>query len=138
MNGERERAGDDLGREVYAEGGMGRLTTHVLDTALGKPASAMRVELWRILDDGRSRLLEVRTNADGRVDQPLLAGDTFQTGTYELVFDVADYFAGKPVTVADPPFLDRVTIRFTMAEPDGHYHVPLLVSPWSYSIYRGS
>ena len=119
---------------------MGRLSTHVLDTANGRPAQGVAVELHRIGQDGTSALvLRALTNADGRTDAPLLAGELFQPGTYELVFAVGDYFraharAGMP----EPPFLDRVPIRFGIAEADGHYHVPLLVSPWSYSTYRGS
>ena len=82
--------------------------------------------------------LSAATNADGRTDAPLLSGGSFRTGAYELVFHVGAYFRGAGVPVAEPPFLDAVPIRFTLAEPDGHYHVPLLVSPWSYSTYRGS
>jgi 5-hydroxyisourate hydrolase len=117
---------------------MGQLTTHVLDTAIGKPAAGMRVALFRVNGEDQILLREIVTTDDGRTDEPLLVGETFETGTYELTFDVAGYFAGKLVAVADPPFLDQVTIRFTIAEPDGHYHVPLLVSPWAYSTYRGS
>ncbi|MBZ8135104.1 hydroxyisourate hydrolase [Afifella sp. IM 167] len=113
---------------------MGRLTTHVLDTASGRPASGMRIELFTA--DGRA-ITSVFTNADGRCEGPVLAGEAFHTGTYELRFHVGDYFIAQGVELADPPFLGVVPIRFGMAE-DGHYHVPLLVSPYGYSTYRGS
>ena len=118
---------------------MGRLSTHVLDTANGRPAAGMKVELFR-LDAGGARTLikSVSTNNDGRADAPLLIDAAFACGTYELVFAVADYFRATGNATADPPFLSTVPIRFSIAEPDGHYHVPLLVSPWSYSTYRGS
>ncbi len=115
----------------------GRLTTHVLDTAQGRPAAGMRIELWR-LESGRQLLKMVSTNADGRVDGPLLAGAELLAGGYELVFAVGAYFANQPVQVADLPFLDLVPIRFGIADSNAHYHVPLLVSPWAYSTYRGS
>ncbi len=115
----------------------GALTTHVLDTARGRPAAGMRLELSRIEGEERRSLKTVETNADGRTDGPLLAEDEFEGGLYEIVFDVGGYFAGEP-DVADPPFLDRVPIRFGVADPASHYHVPLLASPWSYATYRGS
>jgi len=117
---------------------MGRLSTHVLDTANGKPAKSVAIELFAIEGDKRRSILKTTTNADGRTDAPLMIGEAFRVGTFELVFDVGDYFRSVGTTTADPPFLDLVPIRFTIAEPDGHYHVPLLVSPWSYSTYRGS
>ena len=119
----------------------GLLTTHVLDTARGRPAAGMRVELFGLdlMSGGRTLLKEVQTNADGRTDAPLLAEDELSRGSYELVFDVGAYFAGQPEAgSADPPFLDRVPVRFGVADPSAHYHVPLLISPWSYSTYRGS
>ncbi len=118
---------------------MGRLTTHVLDLARGRPAAGVAVEVWRYdAETGeRIQVCAVRTNADGRTDAPLLEGPMFQPGTYELVFAVGEYFADLP-TVSRPPFLDRVPIRFTVADAAAHYHVPLLVSPWGYSTYRGS
>ncbi|HSH43868.1 MAG TPA: hydroxyisourate hydrolase [Arenicellales bacterium] len=116
---------------------MGKLTTHVLDTAQGKPGAGITFRLYRIAGHDRELVRESATNADGRADQPLLEADEFAIGTWELEFDVAEYFAGQPVSVAEPPFLDRVTLRFSIAA-DEHYHVPLLVSPWSYSTYRGS
>lgn len=108
----------------------GRLTTHVLDTARGRPAAGIPVELARVEGDRREVLRTVRTNADGRTDRPLLDGGELRAATYELVFDVGGHF--------DEGFLDRVPVRFTIADADAHYHVPLLVSPWSYSTYRGS
>jgi len=114
---------------------MGRLSTHVLDTAHGRPAAGVRVELR----DGTGALVADRvTNADGRTDAPLLAGEAFRPGAYELRFHVAAYFREAGLVLPDPPFLDVVPIRVALAEADGHYHVPLLVSPWSYSTYRGS
>jgi 5-hydroxyisourate hydrolase len=117
---------------------MGRLSTHVLDTANGRPARGVAVELFALEGDRRRSIVATTTNADGRTDAPLLAGDDVQTGCYELVFQVAAYFRSVGTALADPPFLDIVPIRFAIAEVDGHYHVPLLVSPWSYSTYRGS
>jgi len=117
---------------------MGRLSTHVLDTANGRPARGVAVELFAVDGGQRRSIVKATTNADGRTDAPLMIGDAFRTGTYELVFSVGDYFKSLGTVTADPPFLDIVPIRFAIAEPDGHYHVPLLVSPWSYSTYRGS
>jgi 5-hydroxyisourate hydrolase len=111
----------------------GRLTTHVLDTASGRPAAGLATELRR---DGEL-LKSVRTNADGRTDEPLLTGDQLQRGTYELSFRVGDYFASRGES-GDVRFLDVVPVRFGIADPESHYHVPLLASPWSYSTYRGS
>jgi 5-hydroxyisourate hydrolase len=118
---------------------MAGLTTHVLDTAHGRPAAGMALELAR-LDSAtgeREVLKKVRTNADGRTDEPLLAAEELARGAYEIVFEVGDYFAGQ-TGAPDPPFLDAVPLRFGVADPSAHYHVPLLVSPWSYSTYRGS
>lgn len=117
---------------------MGRLSTHVLDTANGKPAKGVAIELFAIEDGNRRSVLRTATNADGRTDAPLMIDGAFRIGTYELVFEVGAYFKALGTPTADPSFLDIVPIRFTIAEPDGHYHVPLLVSPWSYSTYRGS
>jgi 5-hydroxyisourate hydrolase len=118
----------------------GRLTTHVLDTAQGCPASDMTIELWRLdpTGKGHSLLKTVHTNADGRPDELLLGDDEFVVGIYELVFAVGEYFAAQRVTSSAIPFLDRVPVRFGIADPTAHYHVPLLVSPWAYSTYRGS
>ena len=115
----------------------GFLTTHVLDTARGRPAAGMALELFRIQGGERTSVKKVEANADGRMDEPLLTEDEFEAGLYEIVFDVGGYFAGEP-GVADPPFLERVPIRFGIADPSAHYHVPLLASPWSYGTYRGS
>ncbi len=118
---------------------MGRLTTHILDTAQGRPGAGIRVELYAIGSAGAERRLAAtaRTNHDGRCDAPLLDGAAFHTGQWELVFHVGEYFVGAGLPLPDPPFLDQVTVRFGIAA-DAHYHVPLLVSPWSYTTYRGS
>jgi 5-hydroxyisourate hydrolase len=113
------------------------LTTHVLDTANGRPAAGVKLSLYRI-GDARQLLTQVETNQDGRTDQPLLEADAFRVGHYELEFEVADYFRKLDSNLDDPPFLDQVLLRFAIAHTDQHYHVPLLVSPWSYSTYRGS
>ena len=117
----------------------GSLTTHVLDLARGCPAADVRIELWRLdASDGSHELLvTTRTNADGRTAEPLLAGADFTTGGYELLFDMGEYFAGQQMT-SDQPFLGQVPVRFHVADPAAHYHVPLLVTPWAYSTYRGS
>ena len=117
---------------------MGQLTTHVLDTAHGCPAAGMRVSFFRI-DDGVSRELKtIVLDADGRAPAPLLEGAEHRPGRYRLVFAVAAYFAARGAPLADPPFLGDVPLDFGIAAADQHYHVPLLVSPWSYSTYRGS
>lgn len=115
---------------------MGRLTTHVLDTAQGKPAAGVRIGLFRVAGE-RQHVKTVVTNDDGRTGGPLLNEEEFALGAWELVFGVDDYFAASGLPVADPPFLDSITLRFTISS-DTHYHLPLLVSPWSYSTYRGS
>lgn len=117
---------------------MGKLTTHVLDTAHGRPGAGIRVALHRITSDGRELLREASTNPDGRVDAPLLEGAEFQTGRYELSFAVGDYFAALGVPLTEPRFVDVVCLPFGIADSDAHYHVPLLVSPYSWSTYRGS
>jgi 2-oxo-4-hydroxy-4-carboxy-5-ureidoimidazoline decarboxylase len=116
----------------------GRLSTHVLDTHAGRPAAGMVVELYEFAGGQPHRLFETVTNADGRTDQPLIAGQPLPIGHYELRFAVSDHFRRRGVEAGDPPFLDIVPLRFSIAEPEGHYHVPLLCSPWSYSTYRGS
>jgi 5-hydroxyisourate hydrolase len=121
------------------DGRVGRLSTHVLDLVQGRPAQDIAIDLQVLEPDGSWRTLkQVRTNADGRTDAPLLAGAEFTTGTYMLTFHVGDYFDGSGAAGAEPPFLDLVPLRFSIAEADGHYHVPLLATPWSYSTYRGS
>ena len=118
---------------------MGKLTTHVLDTANGCPAAGMRVVLSRRDDGGATTQLKAfALNADGRADAPLLEGEALQRGRYRLLFSVGTYFASRGDMLADPPFLDEVPIDFAIASPDQHYHVPLLASPWAYSTYRGS
>ncbi|KDB06543.1 hydroxyisourate hydrolase [Burkholderia sp. lig30] len=117
---------------------MGKLTTHVLDTAHGCPGAALRVDLYALDGDTRRPLKTVLTNRDGRCDAPLLEGPAFAAGEYELVFHAGDYFAARGVPMPTPRFLDRVVLRFGIADAGAHYHVPLLVSPWSYSTYRGS
>jgi 5-hydroxyisourate hydrolase len=116
----------------------GRLTTHVLDTTHGRPARGVEVELHRLTREHRALLVRTRTNADGRCDAPLLEGAAFEPGTYELVFQVGGYFAAMGALLVEPRFLDVVPIRFGIADPDAHYHVPLLVSPYGYATYRGS
>jgi 2-oxo-4-hydroxy-4-carboxy-5-ureidoimidazoline decarboxylase len=117
----------------------GRLSTHVLDNHAGRPAKGMWLALRELSAGDAPRLLvRTQTNADGRTDQPLISGRPVPSGQYELLFSVADYFAERKVPLAEPPFLDVVPIRFSIAEPEGHYHVPLLVTPWSYGTYRGS
>jgi 2-oxo-4-hydroxy-4-carboxy-5-ureidoimidazoline decarboxylase len=117
----------------------GRLSTHVLDTHDGRPAAGVTIELLELSADGTPRVIaSATTNRDGRTDDPLIGGRPLPIGRYELRFHIGDYFAHRATLQADPPFLDVVPVRFAIAEPEGHYHVPLLVSPWSYSTYRGS
>ncbi|HEY0835826.1 MAG TPA: hydroxyisourate hydrolase [Azospirillum sp.] len=116
----------------------GRLTTHVLDTMHGRPAAGMTLTLHRIDGDRRTPLAATRTNADGRCDAPLLSGADLVPGTYELAFEVGAYFRAASVALPDPAFLEVVPVRFGIAASGSHYHVPLLVSPYAYSTYRGS
>lgn len=117
----------------------GRLSTHVLDTHSGRPAAGIAVELVELSELGQSRVVtRAVTSADGRTDQPLIHGRPVPIGRYELTFGVGDYFAGRQVGVSDPPFLDSIPLRFSVSDPEGHLHVPLLVTPWSYATYRGS
>jgi 5-hydroxyisourate hydrolase len=118
---------------------MARLSTHVLDTANGVPAHGVRVYLHRLLDADRVELVTERvTNVDGRTDAPLLAGDAIVCGRYRLTFHAGDYFRNRGTALPDPPFIDVVEVQFGIADSSGHYHVPLLVSPWSFATYRGS
>lgn len=117
----------------------GRLSTHVLDTHSGKPAAGIRIELVELSELGSSRVVtRAVTNSDGRTDQPLIGGRPVPIGRYELNFNVGRYFSERQVPMSDPPFLDQIPLRFAVSEPEGHLHVPLLVTPWSYSTYRGS
>lgn len=115
---------------------MGRLTTHILDTANGVPAADVSIRLFAVAAN-RQQVAMTKTNSDGRTDAPLLEGDAMETGSYELEFDIGPYFASQASETGDPAFLDTVVIRFSV-NANEHYHVPLLVSPWSYSTYRGS
>ncbi|WP_440997350.1 hydroxyisourate hydrolase [Arhodomonas sp. SL1] len=117
---------------------MGRLTTHILDTAQGHPGAGIRIELRRMENGNPRPIKEAVTNGDGRVDAPLLEGEALTAGDYELVFHVGDYFDGSGLGTESPRFLNEVVIRFGVARPDEHYHVPLLISPYGYTTYRGS
>ena len=118
---------------------MGHLSTHVLDTANGCPAAGMQITLQRVDDDGAvTTLRRLALNADGRADGPLLDAAAMAAGRYRLLFEVAPYFRARGAALAEPPFIDTVQLDFGIADAAGHYHVPLLVSPWSYSTYRGS
>lgn len=116
----------------------GRLTTHVLDTALGKPAQGLKIDLFVIEGEERRLLRTVETNSDGRVDGPMLDGEAFRVGTYELLFHAGDYLRATGASLPEPAFLDLIPLRFGIANAASHYHVPLLLSPFSYSTYRGS
>ncbi|MCK9261108.1 MAG: hydroxyisourate hydrolase [Azoarcus sp.] len=116
---------------------MGRLTTHVLDTANGRPGKGIAVTVFR-LDGERREVARAVTNNDGRCDRPLLEGPALEAGRYEIMFGAGDYFRSVDKTLPEPPFVDEVVLRFGVADAAAHYHVPLLVSPWSYSTYRGS
>lgn len=117
----------------------GRLSTHVLDTHSGKPAAGISVVLTELSDLGEARVIaRAVTNSDGRTDQPLIGSRPVPIGHYELMFAVGDYFAARQVPMSEPPFLDRIPLRFSVSDPEGHLHVPLLVTPWSYATYRGS
>jgi 5-hydroxyisourate hydrolase len=117
---------------------MAKISTHVLDIAHGAPAQGIAVELHLVKGAERRLIAAVTTNADGRTDKPLASGDTLETGIYELTFHAADYFLRIGVALTDPPFLGVVIIRIGIAEPSGNYHVPLLLSPYGYSTYRGT
>ncbi len=118
---------------------VGRLSTHVLDTAQGRPAAGVPVTLFRIEASGERREIKrARTNGDGRLDAPALSGKEMEAGRYELVFEAGEYFLAQGLATSSPAFLDRVPLAFAISNPEANYHVPLLVSPWSYSTYRGS
>lgn len=116
----------------------GKVTTHVLDTMHGLPGSSIKVDLYQVTDNQVKLLDSIKTNFDGRTDVPVLDSDKIEVGKYQLVFHVADYFKAKNVELDDQPFLDDIVIRFGVSDVNMHYHVPLLVSPYSYSTYRGS
>ena len=116
---------------------MGALTTHVLDISAGKPGAGVRIDLYRA-GTARQHVLTTSTNADGRCEQPLLQGDALEPGEYDLVFHAGEYFSRQGVTLSNPPFLGQVVIRFGVADAAQNYHVPLLLSPFGYSTYRGS
>jgi 2-oxo-4-hydroxy-4-carboxy-5-ureidoimidazoline decarboxylase len=116
----------------------GRLSTHVLDTHAGRPAVGIAIELYEFAGEKAHCIETAITNADGRTDQPLIAGRPLPIGRYELRFALGNHFRSRGIESGDPPFLDIVPLRFSIAEPEGHYHVPLLCTPWSYSTYRGS
>jgi 5-hydroxyisourate hydrolase len=117
---------------------MGKLSTHVLDITAGKPGAGVRLALYAVGPEGRALLKTDVTNADGRCAAPLLEGDSMQAGKYELVFSAGDYFAAQGVELPEPRFIDEVTLAFGIASAEQNYHVPLVVSPWAYSTYRGS
>ncbi|WP_020682640.1 hydroxyisourate hydrolase [Marinobacterium rhizophilum] len=117
---------------------MGYLTTHVLDAAHGRPGNEIRIDLYRITGQERELILTTVTNDDGRCDSPVLEGDAFVAGVYELLFHAGDYYRALGVELPEPAFLDQVVLRFGISAEDDHYHVPLLISPYSYSTYRGS
>ena len=117
---------------------QGKLTTHVLDTATGKPAAGLEITLYSAGDWGLNEIKKVTTNSDGRCDGPLLEGEDFKSGTYELHFEAGKYLRSIGNQLPEPAFLDLVPIRFGIADEDSHYHVPLLISPYGFSTYRGS
>ncbi|WP_224501415.1 hydroxyisourate hydrolase [Celeribacter litoreus] len=116
----------------------GFLTTHVLDTAKGLPAEGIQIALFRLTGEDREKIATAVTNSDGRTDAPILPAGDFVTGTYELVFYAGDYLRSTGQAGAEPLFLDEIPLRFGISDPESHYHVPLLLSPFSYSTYRGS
>lgn len=117
---------------------MSKLTTHVLDNGCGLPAAGVVIQFFEVVDNHRQHILSTKTNNDGRCDAPLLAGAAFHCGVYELDFHAGDYFRARGDALPDPAFVDVVTLRFGIADAAAHYHVPLLVTPWAYSTYRGS
>jgi 5-hydroxyisourate hydrolase len=117
---------------------LGKLTTHVLDAAHGCPGSAIRIELYRVEDQRLLHIVSTLTNSDGRCDAPLLQGETYQSGVYQLHFKAGDYYRTRGVVLNEPAFLDEVVLRFGIDAGQEHFHVPLLISPYSYSTYRGS
>lgn len=134
-----------MGGNPYAAGrkpedvmAAGRLTTHVLDTARGKPAAGVRITLYRVTGENRQKITEMTTNADGRTDAPMLAAEALVVGSYELVFGAGAYLRATGQAQGETLFLDEIPIRFGVPDAGAHYHVPLLISPFAYSTYRGS
>ena len=127
-----------LGTEAPQIVQMARLSTHVLDTMRGAPAEGMTIDVHRVEGNGRTCIKRERTNSDGRTTEPLLSGESLTAGVYELTFFAGEYFQRLGVSLTSPPFLDEIVIRFGLADPRGNYHVPLLLSPYGYSTYRGS
>jgi 5-hydroxyisourate hydrolase len=117
---------------------VARLSTHVLDTSRGEAAAGLKLELHRLENGERVHCLTARTNIDGRTAEPLLTGDSIPTGRYEITFAAGEYFRARGVTLPDPPFLDEIVVRFGIADSAANYHVPLLLSPYGYSTYRGT
>jgi hydroxyisourate hydrolase len=141
--GRRDRMCDGALRyrafQVLREQDLAGVTTHVLDVTSGRPAEGVRVQLYELAAGSKRKLVvEVVTNADGRTDKPLVSAEQARSGRFELIFHAGDYFRRRHAELADPPFLDVIPLRFGVADAQAHYHVPLLVSPWSYSTYRGS
>jgi len=117
---------------------MSALSTHILDTSLGQPASGVTVKLYQISSTERTLITETTTNSDGRTDKPLLSNEQMSVGIYQLVFEMANYFQRTQPTLSTPPFLSDIPIQFAITDSESHYHIPLLVSPYGYSTYRGS
>jgi 5-hydroxyisourate hydrolase len=117
---------------------MASLTTHILDTANGAPAANVTIQIVKISGEKQVTLRTLKTNLEGRTDSPVLTGDQFIPGVYEMVFHIGDYFRGRATNPDPSIFFDSIPVRFTIASEDHHYHIPLLVTPWSYSTYRGS
>ena|SRR5690606_721451 len=134
----QEEAGACRAAPLQRRKSMGRLTTHVLDAAHGCPGSDIKIELYRVEGAGLELVASRQTNADGRCDAPLLEGDEYRSGVYQLQFSAGDYYRARGVQLAEPAFLDVVVLRFGISAEQDHYHVPLLISPYSYSTYRGS
>jgi hydroxyisourate hydrolase len=134
------RRGVRAGRVTLCEqgSGMAGLSTHVLDTTRGRPAAGVALELYELKSGGRALVAQATTNADGRTDAPLIPAALARVGEFELVFHIGDYFRAQGDALPEPAFLGAVPIRFCVADPQAHYHVPLVATPWSYSTYRGS
>ena len=130
-------AGETESKCVQCRKAMGQLTTHVLDIRGGLPAAGVRIELFELSEAASKLLVSTATGKDGRCSAPLIAGADFRAGRYALTFHLADYFRNLGIELPDPAFIEEAVIRIGIAKPNEHYHVPLLISPWSYSVYRG-